>query len=125
QRVKAINKQVKLQRQMEHAQRLESLGVLAGGIAHDFNNILTSIMGNAALAEFNLIENIGVVGKYLSNIVTSSERAADLCKQMLDYSGKGQFEVKTVDISKVINETSLLLEVSIDKGIELQYELAK
>jgi len=116
---------LKLQSQLEHTQRLESLGVLAGGIAHDFNNILTAIMGNAALAEYKTLPDQEDMQKYLANIVQSSEKAANLCKQMLAYSGKGKFQVRLIDLSNIVNETSQLLEVSIGKSVNLNYHLAK
>ncbi|HEB51412.1 MAG TPA: PAS domain S-box protein, partial [Desulfobulbus sp.] len=49
-RKKAEEAHLRLQQQMQHVQKLESLGVLAGGIAHDFNNLLMAILGNADLA---------------------------------------------------------------------------
>jgi len=114
-----------MQEQVAHGQRLESLGVLAGGIAHDFNNILTAILGNAAMAERKAISSPEQTQRYLHNIVESSDKAADLCKQMLAYSGKGKFVVRAMDLSAMVEEVTRLLEVSIDKGVVLKYHLAE
>jgi len=122
--VRDITHTKKLQSQMEHTQRLESLGMLAGGIAHDFNNLLTPILGNAALAAMKLDDDSPVM-KYLEQIEQSSERAATLCQQMLAYSGKGQFEVNVIDLSEMVQEMTQLLEVSISKHAQLNYHLAE
>ncbi len=117
-----LRDEIALQRQIEHGQRLESLGVLAGGIAHDFNNILTAILGNAALAELKVEEPVKTA-KYLRNIVKSSERAAALCKQMLAYSGKGKFVVKPLSLSDMVDDITKLLKVSIAKNITININL--
>ncbi len=109
---------------LEHTQRLESLGVLAGGIAHDFNNILTAIMGNAAMAEHKIDDHPEAARGFLRNIVTSSEKAAELCKQMLAYSGRGKFIIKPLNLSQLVREITNLLEVSIAKSVVLKYRLA-
>jgi len=75
---------------LQHTQKLESLGVLAGGIAHDFNNLLMAIIGNAELALMD-ISHANPARKSVMEIETVSRRAADLCRQMLAYSGKGHF----------------------------------
>jgi len=54
---KAEGERQKIEKQIQHSQRLESMGVLAGGIAHDFNNILSAILGNAALAARKVIND--------------------------------------------------------------------
>ena len=112
-----------LQSQMEHAQRLESLGVLAGGIAHDFNNILTAIMGNVALAERKL-DPTSPAMNFLSRVEDSTQSAANLCKQMLAYSGKGNFEIKPLNLSDLVEDISRLMEVSIKKNVLLRYHIA-
>ena len=109
--------------QLEHTQRLESLGVLAGGIAHDFNNLLTAIMGNAAIAMSKLRKDPQAVHQRLERVVQSSEKAADLCKQMLAYSGKGSFIIEPVNVSIMLEEMTQLLEVSIHKHSELVLDL--
>ncbi|TLS66707.1 PAS domain S-box protein [Mariprofundus erugo] len=109
--------------QLEHTQRLESLGILAGGIAHDFNNLLTAIMGNAAMAERSL-DDASAAKPFILRIEESSQRAADLCRQMLAYSGKGQFIVKPINLSELITEMTRLMEVSIDKNVTLRYDLS-
>ncbi|MDQ6954087.1 MAG: response regulator [Mariprofundaceae bacterium] len=108
---------------MEHSQRLESLGVLAGGIAHDFNNILTIIMGNASLAGRSL-EVTSPAKKSLSNIETAAERAADLCKQMLAYAGKGKFIVRHINLSELVRDMARLVDVSIEKNVLIKFYLA-
>jgi len=107
---------------MEHTQRLESLGVLAGGIAHDFNNLLTAILGNAALAKSRL-EPTSPVVELLTNVEHASGRAADLCKQMLAYSGKGSFVLENINLSTLITEMVSLLNVSIDKNVVIRPDL--
>jgi PAS domain S-box-containing protein len=111
-----------LQAQMEHVQRLESLGVLAGGIAHDFNNILTSIMGNAALARLGCAPEAEMV-EHLAHIETASARASELCAQMLAYAGKGRMELKATSLTDVVEEMPRLLQVSIGRGVSLRFDL--
>ncbi|GFO68368.1 hypothetical protein GMLC_19470 [Geomonas limicola] len=115
--------QQRLEQQLLHAQKLESLGVLAGGIAHDFNNILMAIIGNADLALMRLGENSPVV-KNLQQIEQAAARAADLTRQMLAYSGRGKFVVEAVDLNRLLTEMLHLLEVSISKKARLRLELA-
>lgn len=112
----------KSERRIQETQRLESLGILAGGIAHDFNNILTAILGNANLARQETKGNPDIQD-YLSSIENSAMRAADVCRQMLDYSGKGRFEVQSLDLTRVVEETGRLLAISIHKKVELHYHL--
>lgn len=119
----AEQEKLKMERQLQHVQRLESLGVLAGGIAHDFNNLLMGIMGNVELAQRKL-PPLSPALEHLNNILKSSEKAADLCKQMLAYSGKGKFVVQHLNISELVKDMSYLLEVSISKRIKLRYEFA-
>jgi two-component system, cell cycle sensor histidine kinase and response regulator CckA len=119
---KAEEERLKLERQVQHAQKLESLGVLAGGIAHDFNNILTSILGHADLA---LTRNspVAPAQSNLKEIKKGALRAAGLANQMLAYSGKGKFELKAIDLSALVREMAQLLDVSISKKGLLVYDL--
>ncbi len=103
-----------LQAQMQQAQRMESMGVLAGGIAHDFNNMLMAISGNAGLVLEDLPKN-SPARAMVQEIVTVAGRAADLCGQMLAYAGKGRFRMEPLDLSKMAAEMSQMLAVSISK----------
>lgn len=114
----------RMEAQMLHVQKLESLGVLAGGIAHDFNNILMAILGNADLAMMRLspaspaCENIDQIEK-------AARRAGDLARQMLAYSGKGHFVIESLNVNAVITEMTHMLEVSISKKAMLRFNLAQ
>jgi PAS domain S-box-containing protein len=113
---------LKLEKQLLHTQKLESLGVLAGGIAHDFNNILTVMIGNADLGLMKISPESPVTDN-LHKIKQAAFRAADLSKQMLAYSGKGQFVIEHTDLNCVLEEMLHMLEVSISKKIALRLEL--
>ena len=107
---------------MMQTQKLESLGVLAGGIAHDFNNLLTSIMGNADLARRGLPSH-SPTHRFLDELVEASAQLAGLTRQMLAYAGKGQFLLKSVRLTEVIEDMQGLLTMSVSKNCALRYEL--
>jgi PAS domain S-box-containing protein len=109
-------------RQLQETQKLESLGILAGSIAHDFNNLLTGIIGNANLARCDAGENTEL-GVYLDQIEIAATRAADLCRQMLAYSGKGRFVVEELNLNSAVEETARLVQISMSKKVDLQYSL--
>jgi two-component system cell cycle sensor histidine kinase/response regulator CckA len=109
-------------RQLQETQKLESLGILAGSIAHDFNNLLTGIIGNANLARCESDEN-PELQVYLDQIEIAATRAADLCRQMLAYSGKGRFVVEELNLNSAVEETARLVQISISKKVDLQYAL--
>ena len=122
-RKKAEEERKRLETQMQYAQKLESLGVLAGGIAHDFNNLLMAIVARAGLA----LRSIGPdspVYIHLKHIEKSGLRGGELANQMLTYAGKGKPIIQTVNVSQLIKEMAHLLRVSISKHAVLHYELA-
>ena len=121
-RKRAAEERRKLEAKIQHAQRLESLGVLAGGIAHDFNNLLTGILGNASLATNELAPQ-SPARDSIQQIEASALRAADLCKQMLAYAGKGRFVVQPTNLSRLVEEMDYLLEAVTSKKTVLKYSL--
>lgn len=123
-RKNAEAEQVRLQAQVQHVQKLQSLGVLAGGIAHDFNNILMAISGNAQLAvEVN--KTRGDVTKYLQAIETATARAADLAGQMLAYSGRGEFKIAPLNLNTVVDEISNMLRATVSKKAVMRFDLSE
>lgn len=110
------------ERKLQETQKLESLGVLAGGIAHDFNNLLVSILGNVGLVLVDL-EADSPVREPVEQIKIAAQRAADLTRQMLAYSGKGRFVMQNINLNNVITEITQLLQVSISKNAELRFNL--
>jgi len=111
-----------LEAQLRHAQKLESLGVLAGGIAHDFNNILMGILGNAGLAMMELPSGSPVC-ECIVHIEKASQHAAELTTQLLAYAGKGAFNLRPVNVSKVVEEMMHLIETAISKRAFLNVRL--
>lgn len=119
-----ITARIKAEEAMRDTQKLESLGVLAGGVAHDFNNLLVAILGQTSLALAHLpaSEN-SPIRTAIEKAVVASRRAADLTRQLLAYSGRGTFEVKPLDLSRLVQENLHLLEVALPKNVELQFDL--
>ncbi len=115
--------QRRLEDQIRHAQRLESLASLAGGVAHHFNNLLVGVLGNAALARAQLPAG-SPLSRYVNQIEVAATRAADLSKQMLAYSGRGAFVVEPLDLSGLVAEMADLLACSIGGRAALKCELA-
>jgi two-component system, cell cycle sensor histidine kinase and response regulator CckA len=111
-----------LEDQLRHAQKLESLGLLAGGVAHDFNNLLTGILGNASLVQ-DLTPADSEIRGMLDDIIRASERAADLTRQLLAYAGKGKFVVEPVNASELVRDISELMRSSVPRSVELALQL--
>jgi two-component system cell cycle sensor histidine kinase/response regulator CckA len=123
-RKQAEEERLVLERQLQQSQKLESLGVLAGGIAHDFNNILTGVLGNAELALAELSPS-APGRENLLEITQASHRAAALCRQMLAYSGRGQFAREPIDLNALVEDMLGLLKSAISKKALLNLNLEK
>lgn len=119
----AEEEKIRIERQLLHTQKLESLGILAGGIAHDFNNLLMGILGNAELALMNKDLLPSSVITNLETIKKATEKASHLTRQMLAYSGKGKFVIKEIDLNSFIREIFDLVKVSISKKAVINLNL--
>ncbi len=119
-----ISERLATERALQQSQKLESLGILAGGIAHDFNNLLTAMMGNLSLAQMKSHPS-SPSWPYLDALERSLQRAGDLTRQMLAYSGKGRFVTQTVDLNQTVSEMTHLLSVTISKDISLRFDLGR
>jgi len=123
-RRRAEQERLELERRLLHAQKLESLGILAGGIAHDFNNLLMAVLGNLDLA----LRKVSPLSPARLNIEQSAQaarRATDLTRQMLAYSGKGRFIVKALDLNELVEENTHLLRASVARTATLDVRLGR
>ncbi len=109
-------------KQVVAAQKIESLGILAGGVAHDFNNLLVAILGQTSLALYKLPPD-NSARSHVEKAVTATERAATLTQQLLAYSGRGHFQITTIQLNNLIEENLHLLNVAVPKHVQLQSDL--
>jgi len=121
--MKDITERKHLEQQLAQAQKMEAIGQLAGGIAHDFNNILTAIIGFGTLLKMET-GNDDPRQSYVNQILSSSERAANLTQALLAFSRKQIISPKPVDLNKIISGIKDLLSRIIGEDIELSTILA-
>jgi PAS domain S-box-containing protein len=120
--VRDISERKATAEQLRDAERLNAVGQLAGGVAHDFNNQLTGIVANATLLKRQVCGN--TTGQAcVDAILHSSNRAADLTRQLLAFARKGGRREEAVDVDALVREVVSLLERSIDKRVTIGLDL--
>jgi len=121
-RKRAEQAKLEMERQLLHAQKMDSLGALAGGIAHDFNNLLAVMMSNIEIVISDIPRTLPAQN-YLTNALLAGKRAAELTRQMLAYSGRGRYITARIDLSNLARGLGDLLKVSISKSVRLEFNL--
>lgn len=116
---------MKLQQQLDQAQKLDSIGTLAGGIAHDFNNLLTVIKGYSDIALVKIKDKNDPIYKNISEVRDASERAENLTNQILTFSRKQIYKPKIIDINKIISDSSKMMHRLIGEDININMKLAR
>ena len=119
-----ITERRRLEEQFRESQKFETVGTLAAGVAHDFNNLLTGIMGNASLMLGELPGSSPFRDK-LEDVVKSSQRAADLTRQLLAYSGKGRHFMQKLELSQLVRRMENLIQSSVPKKVTLQFRIGE
>lgn len=117
-----ITEKKKLQRQLLHSQKMESIGQLAGGIAHDFNNILTSVLGSAEhiLMRDDLEE---FIARKVKNIESAARQAAQMVSKLLSFARRSSFEPVVFNVNSVIADTIDIIAGLIPREIRIVREL--
>jgi len=118
----AEQEKMELANQLQHAQKMESIGKLAGGIAHDFNNILHPMIGFAQMSLDDLSKDHPVHGN-LQVIFEGARRAQDLVNRILLFARQKEPVMKPTQLKPIIEETLILLRSSIPSNIEIQQDL--
>ncbi|HMK48420.1 MAG TPA: PAS domain S-box protein [Thermodesulfovibrionales bacterium] len=119
-----ITERKKLEQQLMQAQKMEAVGRLAGGIAHDFNNILTAIIGYAHLLKLELNKDDPLLS-YAGEIISSSERAANLTRALLTFSRRQVMSPKPLNINDVVQGMKSLLTRLIGEDVDLSIRLTE
>jgi signal transduction histidine kinase/CheY-like chemotaxis protein len=112
-----------LEQEIQHTQKLESLGSLAGGIAHDMNNVLGAILGLADLLQMKHGDNESLA-KSLRTIMEAACRGRDLVKGLTDFARKGLSETHAVDLNALVNKEVELLKHSTRQRFTFELHLA-
>jgi PAS domain S-box-containing protein len=103
--IRDLTERKRLEAQLQQARKMEAIGTLAGGISHDFNNLLMGILGSASLMLSNIRPNHPHY-EGLKDIEQHVQSGAELTKQLLGFARGGRYEVKPIDLNKLIKKTS-------------------
>jgi signal transduction histidine kinase/CheY-like chemotaxis protein len=122
QQKKAEEEKYKLEEQVRHSQKLESIGTLAGGIAHDFNNILSILMGYTDLS-LRGIPSENPAHSHLTQIQKAINRAKDIIQQLLTFSRKVETKKQSLNVGPIITETFNFLRSTIPANVDLHLNL--
>jgi len=109
----------KLEAQLRHLERMQTVGTLAGGIAHDFNNILSPILGYAEMAAQEM-ESGGGPREYVEHVIQAAYRARDLVQQILLFSRQTDLDYRPLQLQPLVKEVMKLLRASLPATIEIE-----
>ena len=115
-RKRTEEERAKLQNQLNQAQKMEAIGLLAGGIAHDFNNILAAIIGYTEMARD---EALPVENANINQVLVSANRAKDLVRQILSFSRQSPENCYPVKMQSLVREVVKMLRASIPSTIRI------
>ena len=119
-----ITDETELQAELRDARRMDAIGTVASGVAHDFNNLLMVISAYAELGLQTLYCD-HPLRRNLQEILSASQRAADLTRQLLA-TGRGQMPgLHSVNLNSVVEDICRLLPSVIGEDVELCVSLAK
>jgi nitrogen-specific signal transduction histidine kinase/CheY-like chemotaxis protein len=122
-RIKDLEKEsLRIQAQLQQAQKMEAIGTLAGGIAHDFNNILSAVIGYTEIVLSDIAKGTSQ-HRNLQEVLKAGNRARDLVNQILMFSRQTEKELKPVQINQIVIETLKLLRASLPTTIRIEPEL--
>jgi len=119
-----VTEQQRLQEQLLHAQRLDSIGHLAGGVAHDFNNVLSVVIGYGEVMLGKLPVNSDLIPK-VKAIIGAGERGAALARQLLIFGCKQKAEPRALNLRNLFADFEKMLRRLIGENIELNSHLPK
>ena len=112
-----------LEAQLIHAQKMEAIGTLAGGIAHDFNNMLMGIQGSISIMRMHISTDEPQY-KYITEIENNITTAGNLTKQLLSFSRKEKYKLKSICLNDIIESSSKMFTRA-RKEIKLHKKLQK
>lgn len=122
-RAELEERRIDAERRLLHAQRMESVALLAGGVAHDFNNLLTVILGHADVLRFRPGMDEPARAS-LEQIVAASQLAARLTQQLLAFSRKQPLQVEVFDVRNVVSHLETMLRRTIRENIAVEVHLS-
>ncbi|MEW6262831.1 MAG: ATP-binding protein [Thermodesulfobacteriota bacterium] len=122
-RKRADGERLRLERQLQQARKMESIGTLAGGIAHDFNNLLGSILAYTQMAMINP-DDAQKTRHRLEQVFKAANIAKELVRQILTFSRRSEIKPLPIKLSPIIKETLKLLRSTVPSTIEIHQDLA-
>jgi len=117
-----VTDQENKERQLIQAQKMETIGTLSAGIAHNFNNLLSGVMGASSLMRYKLEQSALTpkeIHKHLETIESSSQRAAELVKQLLTVAREQKVTLMPVNLNTKVKNSIAICANTLDKSIEL------
>ena len=121
-RKQAAEENVRLQAQLQQAQKMESLGTLAGGIAHDMNNVLGAILGLAS-ANLEIQPADSPTYRSFETIVKATTRGGEMVRSLLNFARQGQVEACVLDLNAILQDEVRLLERTTLSEVRLEVDL--
>ena len=118
-----ISEKKKLEAQLQHAQKLESIGTLTSGIAHNFRNLLTPISLYSQFLQMAYKDD-PQLQEMAEKTGESVKRGAQLVDGLMQFCRKHAKEIETIDLAEVLRETYGLITKSFDKNIDIRMDIA-